>query len=197
MVSITIRNLDDDLKTRLRVRAAEHHRSMEEEVRIILRDTVNGGRAAPRDLAKFTRECFLPLGGVELQCTSLRIFPEQPPILVLDTNVASELMRPEPKPTVAAWISDRDAEELYLTAVSEAELLYGVAIMPTGRRRNALKAAMSRWLDLGFADRILPFDSSAARAYAVIASRRRHAGRPLAACGFSGFLLTTPIFGAE
>ena len=85
-------------------------------------------------------------------------------------------MRPEPKPTVAAWISDRDAEELYLTAVSEAELLYGVAIMPTGRRRNALKAAMSRWLDLGFADRILPFDSSAARAYAVIASRRRHAG---------------------
>ena len=67
MASITIRDLDDDLKTRLRVRAAEHHRSMEEEVRIILRDTVNGGRAAPRDLAKFTRECFLPLGGVELE----------------------------------------------------------------------------------------------------------------------------------
>ena len=63
--------------------------------------------------------------------------------------------------------------------MSEAELLYGVAITPTGRRRNALEAAMSRWLDLGFADRILPFDSSAARAYAEIASRRRHAGRPI------------------
>ena len=100
-------------------------------------------------------------------------------MLVLDTNVASELMRPEPTPTVVAWIADRDAEELYLTAVSEAELLYGVAIMPTGRRRNALEAAMSRWLDLGFADRILPFDSSAARAYALIASGRRHAGRPI------------------
>ena len=100
-------------------------------------------------------------------------------MLVFDTNVASELMRPEPTPTVAAWISDRDAEELYLTAVSEAELLYGVAIMPTGRRRNALAAAMSRWLDLGFADRILPFDRPAARAYAVIAPRRRHAGRPI------------------
>lgn len=88
-------------------------------------------------------------------------------------------MRPEPTPSVAAWIGDRDVEELYLTAVSEAELLYGVAIMPTGRRRNVLEAAMSRWLDLGFGDRILPFDSSAARAYAEIASGRRHAGRPI------------------
>ena len=67
MASITIHNLDDDLHTRLRVRAAEHRRSVEEEVRIILRNTVNGGRAAPRDLAKFTRECFAHLGGVELE----------------------------------------------------------------------------------------------------------------------------------
>ena len=65
MASITIRNLDDEVKTRLRVRAAEHHRSMEEEVRIILRDAVSGGGAGPRDLAAFTRECFAPLGGVE------------------------------------------------------------------------------------------------------------------------------------
>ncbi len=67
MASITIRNLDDDVKTGLRVRAAEHHRSMEEEVRIILRDAVNGGQTGPRNLAKFTRECFAPLGGVELE----------------------------------------------------------------------------------------------------------------------------------
>ena len=67
MASITIRNLSDEVKTRLRVRAAEHRRSMEEEARVILRDAVNGGRAAPRDLAKFTRECFAPLGGVELE----------------------------------------------------------------------------------------------------------------------------------
>ena len=67
MASITIRNLDDEVKTRLRVRAAEHHRSMEEEVRVILRDAVNGGRTSPRDLAKFTRECFATLGGVELE----------------------------------------------------------------------------------------------------------------------------------
>ncbi len=70
MANITIRNLDDDVKTRLRVRAAEHNRSMEEEVRIILHDAVNSGRTDPRDLAKFTRECFAPLGGIELELPS-------------------------------------------------------------------------------------------------------------------------------
>ena len=57
-------------------------------------------------------------------------------MFVLDTNVASELMRPEPTTAVAAWIAGRDAQEMYLTAVSEAELRYGVAIMPTGKRRD-------------------------------------------------------------
>ena len=99
---------------------------------------------------------------------------------VMDTNVASELMRPSPVPAVSAWIAGRDAEELYLSAVSEAELLYGVAVVPAGRRRNALEAAMLRWLDTGFAERILPFDSAAARAYADIAAGRRFAGRPIA-----------------
>ena len=67
MASITIRNLDDDVKTRLRVRAAEHHRSMEEEARVILREAVDAGKATPKSLAKFTRECFAPLGGVEFE----------------------------------------------------------------------------------------------------------------------------------
>ena len=67
MASITIRNLDDEVKTRLRVRAAEHHRSMEEEVRIILRDAVSSERPRVRNLAEFTHECFAPLGGVELE----------------------------------------------------------------------------------------------------------------------------------
>ena len=67
MASITIRNLDDDVKTRLRVRVAEHHRSMEEEVRIILRAAVIGGRADPRNLAAFTRAYFTSIGGIELE----------------------------------------------------------------------------------------------------------------------------------
>ena len=98
---------------------------------------------------------------------------------VIDTNVASELMRPSPAPAVAAWTAGRDAEEMYLTAVSEAELLYGVAIAPAGRRRDELEAAMAKWLNVGFAGRILPFDSAAARAYADIAADRRSSGRPI------------------
>ena len=100
-------------------------------------------------------------------------------MFVIDTNVASELMRPVPASTVAAWIAQRDTDELYLTAISEAELLYGVAIMPAGRRRTMLEDSMTRWLDVGFSERILPFDSSAARVYAEIASSRRRAGRPI------------------
>ena len=79
MASITIRNLDDDVKTRLRVRAAKHHRSMEEEVRIILRDAVNGDRIRPRNLAAFTRECFAQLGGVELELPPRRGPMREPP----------------------------------------------------------------------------------------------------------------------
>lgn len=100
-------------------------------------------------------------------------------MLVIDTNVASDLMRPTPTPSVVAWIAERNAATMYLTAVSEAELRFGIAILPTGRRRDALEAAMRRWLEQGFADRILPFDSAAARAYAEIAADRRKAGRPI------------------
>lgn len=67
MANITIRNLDDDVKKRLCVRAAEHHRSIEEEARIILRKAVNDCQTSPRNLVKFTRECFAPLGGVALE----------------------------------------------------------------------------------------------------------------------------------
>ena len=118
---------------------------------------------------------------------------------VIDTNVASELMRPAPTASVAAWIAERDMEDMFLTAVSEAELRYGVAIAPAGRRKDELEAAMSRWLDLGFGERILPFDSAAARAYAEIAAGRRHAGRPIgeadcqiaALCRSKGAVLVT------
>ena len=100
-------------------------------------------------------------------------------MFVLDTNVASELMRPAPAATVSGWITQRDTEDLFLTAVSEAELLYGVAIMPAGRRRDMVETSMARWLALGFGERILPFDSAAARAYAEIAADRCRTGRPI------------------
>ena len=101
-------------------------------------------------------------------------------MIILDTNVVSELMRPAPSSAVVSWVSRRDAPTLFFSAVSEAELRLGVAIMPAGRRRDEIEAAIEAMLREDFASRILPFDSAAARAYAEIAAARRAAGRPVA-----------------
>ncbi len=100
-------------------------------------------------------------------------------MLVLDTNVVSELMRPVPNPVITSWVADRATSSLFLTAVTEAELRFGLAVMPTGKRRAGLAAALERMLERGFANRVLPFDSSAAFAYADIAAARRRLGRPI------------------
>lgn len=98
---------------------------------------------------------------------------------VLDTNVASELMLPSPSAVVATWIAAHNAQDMFLTAVTEAELRYGIAILESGRKKKALEVAMTRWLNVGFDRRILPFDTAAAKHYAEIASLRRGAGRPI------------------
>lgn len=101
-------------------------------------------------------------------------------MIVLDTNVVSELMRPAPSPAVVSWVGRRDAATLFFSAVGEAELRLGVAIMPAGRRRDEIEEAIGAMLREDFAGRILPFDSAASRAYAAIAAARRAAGRPVA-----------------
>ena len=93
-------------------------------------------------------------------------------MIVIDTNVVSELMRLAPDPAVMTWFSAQDSAELYLTAVSEAELR-------AGRRRERLAAEVDAVVREDFAGRVLPFDSAAARAYAVIAASRRSMGRPI------------------
>ena len=100
-------------------------------------------------------------------------------MIVLDTNVVSALIHPVPQVAVASWFADHATSSLYLTAVNEAELRYGLAIMPQGRRRDGLASALERMLRGGFANRILPFDGDAAAAYAEIAAARRIAGRPV------------------
>ena len=100
-------------------------------------------------------------------------------MIVIDTNVVSELMRQTPAPAVMAWFSAQDSAELYLTAVSEAELRAGVAILPAGRRRERLAAEVDAVVEQDFAGRVLPFDSAAARTYATIAASRRSVGRPI------------------
>ena len=100
-------------------------------------------------------------------------------MFVLDTNVVSELMRPAPDPAMSSWVAERETSSLFLTAVTEAELRFGLAVMPPGKRRDGLRAGFERMMDTGFAKRVLPFDSAAARAYAGIAAARRRRGRPV------------------
>jgi len=101
-------------------------------------------------------------------------------MIILDTNVISELLRPAPEPKVEHWLSVQDGLNVYLTSISEAELRYGLAIMGNGKRRAALVDAVDRILREDLAGRILPFDSDAAQSYATIAAARRAAGRPIA-----------------
>lgn len=100
-------------------------------------------------------------------------------MIILDTNVVSELMRPEPDPGVVRWVAAQPARSLFTTAINEAEILLGVALLPRGKRRRALAAAVHEMFAEDFADRVLPFDSPCARDFAAIVARRRNDGRPI------------------
>jgi predicted nucleic acid-binding protein len=100
-------------------------------------------------------------------------------MILLDTNVVSELMKLEPDSRVVRWVASHDALDLGTTAVTEAEIFHGVRLLPAGRRRAALEAAASTMFDLDFQGRVVPFGSHAAREYAAIAAARTRAGRPI------------------
>ncbi|MGH2388570.1 MAG: type II toxin-antitoxin system VapC family toxin [Chloroflexota bacterium] len=97
-------------------------------------------------------------------------------MIVLDTNVVSEPMRPYGNPTVQAWLDRQVAETLYLTATSLAELLVGIEILPAGKRKDGLTAALAELMTRLFGSRVLPFDQQAAVAYAPVVSRARAGG---------------------
>jgi predicted nucleic acid-binding protein len=96
-------------------------------------------------------------------------------MILLDTNVISEAMKPEPHPAVRRCLDEQAAETLFLSTVTVAELMFGVAVLPAGRRKDKLAAAVDGVLGL-FADRILPFDTAAAHRYADLAVTARAAG---------------------
>jgi predicted nucleic acid-binding protein len=100
-------------------------------------------------------------------------------MIVLDTNVLSEVMRPRPDPAVEGWLAGVPASGLFITSITEAELRYGIALLPAGRRRQRLMDTLEAILIQDFAERILPFDSAAATAYATLASDRYKRGRPI------------------
>jgi len=101
-------------------------------------------------------------------------------MILLDTNILSELMRPSPTAAVEEWLGAQMFASLFISAVTEAELRFGVALLADSKRRSRLAEELDKMLAEDFADRILPFDSAAAVSYARIASQRRKSGRPIA-----------------
>ncbi len=101
-------------------------------------------------------------------------------MIVLDTNVLSEVIRKKPDGTVEAWLEAQPLTRLFTTAITQAEMLLGVALLPGGRRRRDIEKAIAGMFDEDFAGRVLAFDEAAARSYAVIAAARRRAGHPIA-----------------
>jgi predicted nucleic acid-binding protein len=120
-------------------------------------------------------------------------------VIVLDTDVVSEVIRVEPNPEVIGWIDGLLDDEVFITAVTEAELLYGMEQLPDGKRKSALGGAIEEIVEDDFRDRVLPFDHGAASHYGRIVAGRERVGRPIAAldaqiasiCAFWGATLAT------
>jgi predicted nucleic acid-binding protein len=99
-------------------------------------------------------------------------------MIVLDTNVVSELIRPRPDPKVLAWITARSLGDLYTSAVTRGEMMYGICVLPDGHRREQLLRVVQAIFNEDLAGRVLPYDEAAADAHARIAAQRRSIGKP-------------------
>ena len=100
-------------------------------------------------------------------------------MIVLDTNVLSEVMKRLPAPQVLAWLAAQPSGALFTSTVTQAEILYGVELLPHGKRRTGLESAVAKVFEEDFAGRILPFDSDAAAMFGKIAAARQKLGRPI------------------
>ena len=100
-------------------------------------------------------------------------------MIVVDTNVISELTRSAPAHDVVSWLDSLTADEVATTAITAAELLYGVARLPNGRRKSELSTAVQGLLSDDFHGRVLAFDELAASRYAEIVAQRERLGRPI------------------
>jgi predicted nucleic acid-binding protein len=100
-------------------------------------------------------------------------------MIVLDTNVLSEVMAASPDPPVYQWLSQQANEQLYTTAISMAEIFQGIELLPAGKRRAGLLHAAQSMFAALFPGRVLPFDADAALSFAPIAVERRKRGRPI------------------
>ena len=100
-------------------------------------------------------------------------------MIILDTNVLSECLKPQPDPTVLAWMASQPRSAMFTTTIVQAEILYGMHLLPDGSRKNTLRLAAKAMFDHDFLDHVIPFDRDCAEAYAEIAATRRALGNPI------------------
>lgn len=100
-------------------------------------------------------------------------------MILLDTNIISELMRPKPQPAVVQWLNNQDALDVYISAITIAEIEYGLKVLPEGQKRWGLKQKFDWLIAQGFSERVLDFTSEAALHYADIMAYRRSLGLPM------------------
>ncbi len=100
-------------------------------------------------------------------------------MIILDTNVISEPLKPSPDPAVIRWLDRQSPATLYVTTISQAELLAGVSALPAGRRRTELRKVIDKELSFLFEDRVLPFGERSAEAYAQVVPAANAAGNPI------------------
>jgi predicted nucleic acid-binding protein len=100
-------------------------------------------------------------------------------MIILDTNVLSEIMKPVPSPRVSTWLSSQPATELFTTSITEAEIFLGIELLPRGKRRDSLLSDAEAMFTKDLDGRILGFDSDSGRLFARIVAHRRALGRPI------------------
>ncbi len=100
-------------------------------------------------------------------------------MILLDTNVLSEALKPKPSETALLWLATQEPLDIFTTTITQAEILYAVELLPTGKRKEALASAIEKIFAFEFSGRILPFDEGSAGAYAKIVASRESAGRPI------------------
>jgi len=100
-------------------------------------------------------------------------------LIILDTNVLSALMQAAPQPKVVTWLDRQPPESVWITSITVFEARLGLALLPSGRRRQALETALTQLLTEDIENRVLPFDDAAAVEAAALAAKRQRAGRPV------------------
>ena len=100
-------------------------------------------------------------------------------MIIIDTNIVSEMMKPSPETTVLNWFNNQETNSLYLTIISIAEIRYGIRALPYGKRSRLLAEGFNTLVEIAFENRILNFDETAAYQYGEVMSKRKEMGRPL------------------